>query len=136
MAKGEFKDFVNQKLLKEESKQVSVQLTKNIIDIIRDYVVTEYDISEDEKSQILSNMKIGLEEHDKGVLKKGPKFVATSKYNETEDKEVPVEIVIEIVTEKIGQKQTEEPAEGPVDIDIDTEETEDDEEEPAEEPEE
>ena len=111
---GEFIKFVNDKKLRtEEEKQVSANLTKNIIDIIRDYVISEYDISEDEKSQVLNNMKLGLEEHDKGVLKKGPKFVATSSYSESQGNEVPVEIVIEIVTEKIGQKQTEEPAEAP-----------------------
>jgi len=113
MGNGEFTKFVNNKLLTEEAKEVSVSLTKNIIDILREYVISEYDVSEDEKAQILNNMKIGLEEHDKGILKNGPRFIATSTYKEGEDDNVPVEIVIEIVTEKIGAKQSEEPAEVP-----------------------
>ena len=116
--KGEFSTFANDKLLTEESKEVSVSLTKNIIDILREYVISEYDLSEDEKSQILNNMKIGLEEHDKGVLKNGPRFVASSVYSESEGDSTPVEITIEIVTEKIGQKSEVEPAEDmPSDLD-------------------
>lgn len=109
---GAFKDFVNQKL-NEEAKKVSSNLLKNIIDVLKEYIVTEYDLTEDEKMQIINNMQIGVEEHDKGILKKGPRFVASSNYDEGEGKSVPVEIVIEIVTDKIGQKQEVEPAEEP-----------------------
>jgi len=110
---GAFTDFVNQKLNEQEAKKVSSTLLKNIIDVIKEYVITEYDLTEDEKMQIVNNMQIGIEEHDKGVLKKGPRFVATSKYDEGEGKSVPVEIVIEVITDKIGQKQEVEPAEEP-----------------------
>ena len=109
---GAFTDFVNQKL-NEEAKKVSSNLLKNIIDVLKEYIVTEYDLTEDEKMQIINNMQIGVEEHDKGILKKGPRFIATSNYDEGEGKSVPVEIVIEIVTDKIGQKQEVEPAEEP-----------------------
>jgi len=109
---GAFKDFVNQKL-NEEAKKVSSNLLKNIIDVLKEYIATEYDLTEDEKMQIINNMQIGVEEHDKGILKKGPRFIATSNYDEGEGKSVPVEIVIEIVTDKIGQKQEVAPAEEP-----------------------
>jgi hypothetical protein len=108
-----FKDFVSSKL-NEEAKKISSNLLKNLIDILRDYVSSEFDLSEDQKIQIINNMKISLEEHDRGVIKKGPKFVATSTYNETEDKETQVEIVVEIVTEKMGKKQDVEAAEEPM----------------------
>jgi hypothetical protein len=108
---GEFTQFVNEKLLKEETKQVSANLTKNIIDILREYVVSEYDISDDEKSQILNNLKISIEEHDRGVGGKGPKFTASSFYSEGEGIKVPVELSIEIVTESMGKgADTEEPS--------------------------
>ena len=110
---GAFKDFVKQKLDEQEAKKVSSNLLKNIIDVIKEYVVTEYDLTEDEKMQIINNMQIGVEEHDKGILKKGPRFIASSNYDEGEGKSVPVEIVIEIITDKIGQKQEVEPAEEP-----------------------
>jgi len=109
---GAFTDFVKQKL-NEDVKKVSSNLLKNIIDVIKEYVVTEYDLSDDEKMQIINNMEIGIEEHDKGVVGKGPRFIATSNYNESEGESTPVEIVIEIVTEKIGQKDSVEPAEEP-----------------------
>jgi len=107
---GKFTEFVNQKLLKEEAKKVSTNLLKNIIDVMKEYVTTEYDLSEDEKMQIINNMEISVEEHGKGILTNSPKFVATSKYNESEGKSTPVEITIEIVTEKIGRKSEVEPA--------------------------
>ena len=129
---GAFKDFVNKKL-NEESKKVSSNLLKNIIDVLKEYIVTEYDLTEDEKMQIINNMHIGVEEHDRGILKKGPKFVAASSYDEGEGKSVPVEIVIEIVTEKIGQKQEVEPAEEPT---IPDDATDDAEAEPVESPDE
>jgi len=118
---GAFTDFVNQKM-NEEAKKVSSNLLKNIIDVLKEYIVTEYDLTEDEKMQIINNMQIGVEEHDKGILKKGPRFIATSNYDEGEGKSVPVEIVIEIVTDKIGQKQEVEPAEEPAVPDEVTEE--------------
>lgn len=109
---GAFKDFVKNKL-NEEAKKISSNLLKNIIDVTKEYILTEYDLSEDEKMQIINNMQLGVEEHDRGILKKGPKFVIASTYDGGEGKKVPVEIVIEIVTEKIGQKQQAEPAEEP-----------------------
>lgn len=111
---GAFKEFVNQKLAQiineQESKKVSSNLLKNVIDVLKEFIITEYDLTEDEKMQIVNNMKIEVESHDKGILKDGPKFVATSNYDEGEGKSVPVEITIEIVTEKMGQKQEVEPA--------------------------
>jgi hypothetical protein len=111
-----FKEFVNKKLNKttineQQSKKVSSNLLKNIIDVLKEFIVTEYDLSEDAKMQIVNNMKIEIESHDKGVSKDGPKFIATSNYDEGEGKTVPVEIYVEIVTEKIGQKQSVDPAE-------------------------
>jgi len=103
---GQFTEFVNKKLLKEEAKKVSTNLLKNVIDVIKEYVITEFDLSEDEKMQIINNMKINVEEHGKGVLKNSPKFLASSTYNESEGNSTPVAISIEIVTEKIG-KQSE-----------------------------
>jgi hypothetical protein len=109
---GAFTKFVQDKL-NEEAKKVSSNLLKNIIDVLKEYIVTEYDLTEDEKMQIINNMQIGVEEHDKGILKKGPRFVASSKYDEGEGKSIPVEIIIEVVTNKIGQKHEVEPAEEP-----------------------
>jgi hypothetical protein len=109
---GAFKDFVNNKL-NEEARKVSSNLLKNIIDVLKEYIATEFDLTEDEKMQIINNMEIGVEDHDKGILNKGPRFIASSNYDQGEGKQVPVEIVIEIVTEKIGQKQEVEPAESP-----------------------
>jgi hypothetical protein len=107
---GAFKEFVNKKL-NEETKQVSSNLIKNIIDVIKEYVVTEYDLSEDNKMDIINNMEIGVEEHDKGILKKGPRFIASSNYDGGEGKQIPVEIIIELVTQKIGKKQEVDSAE-------------------------
>ena len=54
---GQFTEFVKQKLEEDTSaKQVSSNLLKNIIDVIKEYVVTEFDLSEDEKMQIINNM--------------------------------------------------------------------------------
>lgn len=117
---GAFTEFVKQKL-DEEAKKVSSVLLKNIIDVIKEYIMTEYDLTEDEKMDIINNMEIGVEEHDRGILKKGPRFIATSNYDEGEGKKVPVEITVEIVTEKIGQKQEVEPAD---DVSIPDEESE------------
>jgi len=118
---GLFTEFVKQKL-EEDVKKVSSNLLKNIIDVIKEYVVTEFDLSEDEKMQIINNMEIGVERHDKGILKNSPRFLATSEYNESEGESTKVEIVIEIVTEKIGQStdmdssdETETDEEVPVD---------------------
>lgn len=108
---GAFTDFVRNKLEENESKKVSSNLLKNIIDVIKEYIVTEFDLSEDEKMQVINNMEIGVETHDKGVLKNSPKFVATSNYNESEGESVPVEIMVNISTEKIGGKAEVEPAE-------------------------
>ena len=110
---GRFTDFVKQKLEEDDSgvKKVSSNLLKNIIDVLKEYVVTEYDLSEDEKMQIINNMEIGVVEHGEGVLKNSPKFIASSKYNETEGNAVPVEITVSLVTEKIGEKEEMEPAE-------------------------
>jgi len=107
---GQFTEFVNKKLLKEEAKKVSTNLLKNIIDVVKEYVVTEFDLSEDEKMQIINNMEISVEEHGQGVLKNSPKFLASSKYNESEGESVPVEISIAIVTEKLGGASEVEPA--------------------------
>jgi hypothetical protein len=122
---GQFTEFVKRKL-EEDTKKVSSNLLKNIIDVIKEYVITEYDLSEDEKMQIINNMEIGVETHDRGVLKNGPRFIATSKYNESEGKSTPVEINIEIVTEKIGDGNMESPDEPAEDISDEspTEETE------------
>ena len=109
---GLFTEFVKKKL-EEDVKKVSSNLLKNIIDVIKEYVVTEFDLSEDEKMQIINNMEIGVEEHGQGVLKNSPKFVASSKYNESEGESVPVEISIAIVTEKLGGSSEVEPAEEP-----------------------
>lgn len=109
---GAFINFVNEKLkINEEVKKVSSTLLKNVIDILKEYILTEYDLSEDQKLQIVNNMDIGVEEHDKGILTKGPRFLASSYYDEGEGKKVPVEITVEIVTEKIGQKQGSESSE-------------------------
>lgn len=110
---GKFTDFVKQKLDESESKKVSSNLMKNIIDVIKEYVVTEFDLSEDEKMQIVNNMEIGVEPHGQGVLKDSPKFIALSKYNESEGESVPVEIVVSIVTEKLGGSSKVEPVEEP-----------------------
>lgn len=110
---GAFTDFVRNKLEENESKKVSSNLLKNIIDVIKEYIVTEFDLSEDEKMQVINNMEIGVETHEKGVLKNSPRFVATSKYDESEGDAVPVEIMVEISTEKIGGKAEVEPAEEP-----------------------
>lgn len=112
---GQFTEFVNQKLLKEEAKKVSSNLLKNVIDVVKEYVSTEFtELSEDEKMQIINNMEIGVEENGKGVLKKSPRFVASSSYNEKEGKSTPVEITVELVTEKLGGGSAEEsPAEEP-----------------------
>lgn len=111
---GAFTDFVRMKL-EEDTKKVSSNLLKNVIDVIKEYIVTEFDLSEDEKMQVINNMEIGIETHDRGVLNGSPKFVATSNYNETEGETVPVEIVLEISTEKIGGKSEVEPA-GDIDV--------------------
>lgn len=108
---GAFTDFVRSKLEENESKKVSSNLLKNIIDVIKEYIVTEFDLSEDEKMQVINNMEIGVETHERGVLKNSPKFVANSNYNESEGESVPVEIMVEISTEKIGGKSEVEPAE-------------------------
>jgi len=112
-----FKEFADNKLgnkiLKEETKKVSSNLLKNIIDVIKEYVVTEFDLSEDEKMQVINNMEIGVESHDKGVLKGSPRFIATSTYNESEGESVPVEIFVEISTEKLGGQSEVEPSEEP-----------------------
>ncbi|MFW6174079.1 MAG: hypothetical protein ACOC5T_10070 [Elusimicrobiota bacterium] len=110
---GKFTQFVKQKLEESESKKVSSNLLKNIIDVIKEYIVTEFDLSEDEKMQIINNMEIGVETHEQGFLKNSPKFVAISKYNESEGESVPVEIVIDIVTEKLGGSSEVEPVEEP-----------------------
>jgi len=115
---GQFTEFVNKKLLKEEAKKVSTNLLKNIIDVVKEYVVTEFDLSEDEKMQIINNMEISVEEHGQGVLKNSPKFLTTSNYNESEGETTPVEISIAIVTEKLGGASEVEPAD---DIDTDIE---------------
>jgi len=117
---GLFTEFVKKKL-EEDVKKVSSNLLKNIIDVIKEYVVTEFDLSEDEKMQIINNMEIGVEKHDKGILKNSPRFLATSKYNESEGEATAVEIVIEIVTEKVGNQSDMEPSDEPID-DIDTDE--------------
>ncbi|MFW6272625.1 MAG: hypothetical protein ACOC2U_02455 [bacterium] len=124
MASGEFINFVRTKL-EEDTKQVSSNLLKNIIDVIKEYVATEYDLSEDEKMQIINNMEVGIEEHDSGVLKNGPRFIATSIYSESEGESVPVEIKVEITTEKLGGQSEVKSAEEPsdlTDVDLDSEE--------------
>jgi hypothetical protein len=109
---GKFAEFVKSKMIVEqETRKVSSNLLKNIIDILKEYIATEYDLTEDEKMQIINNMEIGVENHDKGILKNGPRFIASSNYDQGQGKSVPVEIVVEIVTEKIGQKQEVLPAE-------------------------
>jgi len=110
---GAFTDFVRNKLEENESKKVSSNLLKNIIDVIKEYIVTEFDLSEDEKMQVINNMEIGVETHEKGVLKNSPRFVATSKYDESEGDAVPVEIMVEISTEKIGGNDEVEPTKEP-----------------------
>ena len=117
---GLFTEFVKSKL-EENVKKVSSNFLKNIIDVIKEYVITEFDLSEDEKMQIINNMEIGVEEHNSGVLKNGPRFVASSKYNESEGEALPVEIVVEIVTEKIGGTSKMDSADEPMD-DVDTDE--------------
>lgn len=104
-----FTDFItNKNKLTEEAKKVSTALLKNLIDIINDYVVTEYDISDTQKKQIVDNMKVAMEEHNKGVVKRGPRFMATSYYDASDTETEEVEISIEIVTEKMGKKKNEE----------------------------
>lgn len=99
-----FQEFLTKKRLEEEeSMRISSNLLKNLIDILRVYVMTEYELSEDEKDQIVDNMKVSLGQHSKGALGKGPRFVATSFYNESEGQTTPVEITIEVITEKIGK---------------------------------
>ena len=61
-------------------------------------------MSDDEKMQIINNLQIGVEEHNEGALKNGPRFIATSNYDESEGEKIAVEIKIDIVTEKIGKK--------------------------------
>jgi len=94
---GAFKEFANEKLLKEEEKQVSGNLLKNLIDILHDYIGSEFDLSDDAKTQIINNIKIGLEKQEKG-----PRFIGTSYYLDGEGEKSPVEIVIDISTEKLG----------------------------------
>lgn len=113
---GAFTEFVRSKLEENESKKVSSNLLKNIIDVIKEYIITEFDLSEDEKMEVINNMEIGVETHEKGVLKGSPKFVASSKYNESEGDVVPVEIIVEISTEKLGGSSEVEPAEEPTDF--------------------
>lgn len=81
-------------------EEVSGNLLKNLIDILHDYVNSEFMVSDDEKNQIINNMKIKLDKHNKGVWKKGPRFVATSEFVKDDTNKRDVEIGIEIVTEK------------------------------------
>jgi len=101
---GLFTEFVKSKLEEQNAKKVSSNLLKNIIDVLKEYVLTEFDLSDDEKMQIINNLQIGVEEHNEGVLKNGPRFIATSNYDESEGEKVTVEIKIDIVTEKIEKK--------------------------------
>jgi hypothetical protein len=102
---GEFKNFINEKILSEQ-KQVSGNLLKNLIDIIRDFVHSEYEtLSDDIKNQIINNMKISIEDSDNGS-----KFVASSHYVEGEGEKTPIDITIDITSTYSGG-QEETPAE-------------------------
>jgi hypothetical protein len=92
------KEFMDKKL--EESVDVSGNLLKNLIQLIGDYVNSEYMISDDEKKELIDNLKIRAESHNKGVWEKGPKFVATSIYKKDGKINQNIEILVEITTTK------------------------------------
>lgn len=98
-----FKDFVKQKL-NEDAKKVSSNLIKNVIDIAKEYINTEFECSEDAKLQLINGMKISVEQ--------GPKFVITSEYDESEDKTVQVTINIDITHTK-GDNDSETSSSAP-----------------------
>ena len=94
---GAFTDFVNKKMIEEDAKKVSSNLMKNIIDVAKEFISTEFDVSEDAKMQIINGMQIAVEQ--------GPKFVITSEYDESDEKTIPVSITIEITSDKSGESE-------------------------------
>jgi len=99
---GKFTDFITEKKRLEESQGVSGNLLKNLIDILHDFVQSEFDLSDDAKGQIISNMKISMEDIDKGS-----KFVAESYYIEGENEKKPVSIDIGITSDQADAKDGE-----------------------------
>lgn len=85
----------------ESNGAISTGLMKNLIDIINEYVVSEYKLPDDAKSEIVKNMKVKVEQHDQGVVDNSPKFVAISYYTKDGDKK-NVKIEVPIITEELG----------------------------------
>ena len=88
-----FSEFKKQKILAEEKKQVSVSLMRNLMDILKDYVSSEFKVSSDDRAKILSNMKISQEATADGRV-----FNANSFYMEDDETRKDVGITIEIRT--------------------------------------
>ena len=79
-------------------KAVPSTMIKNLVEVVNDYVRTQYELSRDEKSEIINNMKVSV--GDFSPDKKGLRVVATSRFTENGTDKKDVEIVLDVRTEK------------------------------------
>lgn len=89
-----FTKFVEEKKRLEESRKVSVSLMKNLMDLLRDYVDSELSLSSDERTQVVSNMKIEQLGEDGNKT-----FEASSFYMENDEIKKEINITIEITSD-------------------------------------
>ena len=113
--KGKFKEFIENKLnenkINENTKSVSSNLLKNVIDVIKEFILTELELTEDQKMNITNNMEIAIETHNKGVGNNSPKFIIKSKYEGNEGKQINVQFSLDIIIDKMGKKENIETTE-------------------------
>ncbi len=75
---------------------VPAGMIKNFVDIINDYVRSQYKITNEEKNEIIKNMQISVGEFEPENA--GLKVVGNSMYVTGQKEKKPVEIVLEMVT--------------------------------------